>query len=119
MTTPRTIYTQEPGKYRAQKTVGGWVVIFVNEDRSTRNVDGGKLHKNRQNAYKKAKRLNDNLKASEAERFDEEHRQNTIEWLDQGLASLEQQRQDAEAVMETEGVANRDRILKKWGREKQ
>ena len=64
MTTPRTINTQKPG-YRAQKTVGGWVVIFVNEDRSTRNVDGGKLHKNRQNAYKKAKRLNDGLLAQE------------------------------------------------------
>ncbi len=63
MTTPRTINTQEPGKYHAQKTVGGWVVVFVNEDRSIRNVDGGKLHKNRQNAYVKAKYLNDAIPA--------------------------------------------------------
>lgn len=57
-----TIYTQKPGKYHAQQTVGGWVVVYIQDEHTARNVDGGKVHKNRQNAYAKAKRLNDRLK---------------------------------------------------------
>lgn len=58
-----TIYTQKPGKYHAQKTVGGWVVVFIDDRHNMRNVDGGKVHANRQNAYAKAKRLNKSLQA--------------------------------------------------------
>ena len=54
-----TIYTQEVGKYHVQKTVGGWVVVFISDRNTARNVDGGKVHASRQNAYAKAKRLND------------------------------------------------------------
>ena len=57
-----TIYTQEPGKYHVQKTVGGYVVVFIENENTSRNVDGGKVHKNRQNAYKKADRLNHPIK---------------------------------------------------------
>lgn len=54
-----TIYTQEVGKYHAQKTVGGWTVVFISDRNTARPVDGGKVHESRQNAYAKAKRLND------------------------------------------------------------
>ncbi len=47
--------------YRAQLTVGGWVVVYLADRYNCRNVDGGKLHKSRQNAYAKAKRLNDSI----------------------------------------------------------
>jgi hypothetical protein len=57
-----TIYTQEPGKYHVWKTVGGWKVVFIVDRHNFRDVDGGTLHANRQNAYAKAKRLNDRLK---------------------------------------------------------
>lgn len=57
-----TINTGKVNSYIVQKTVGGYVVAFLNADRSIRNVDGGKVHENRQNAYAKAKRLNDALK---------------------------------------------------------
>jgi len=57
-----TIYTQKPGKYHVQKTVGGWVVVYVQDEHTSRNVDGGRIHESRQNAYAKAKRLNDRLK---------------------------------------------------------
>ena len=57
-----TIYTQAPGKYHVQYTVGGWVVVYIQDRHTARNVDGGKVHKSRQNAYAKAKRLNDRLK---------------------------------------------------------
>jgi hypothetical protein len=58
MTMAETIYTQKPGKYHVQNTIGGWVVVFVEDSHTCRNVDGGKVHKSRQNAYAKAKRLN-------------------------------------------------------------
>src|SRR5947207_12506703 len=54
-----TIYTQEPGRYHVQKTVGGYVVIYIEDRHTMRSVDGGKVHANRQNAYAKASRLND------------------------------------------------------------
>lgn len=54
-----TINTGKVNSYIVQKTIGGWVVCWLNEDRSIRSVDGGKVHKSRQNAYAKAKRLND------------------------------------------------------------
>jgi len=68
----RTIFTQEPGKYHAQKTVGGWVVVFIQDSHNVRNVDGGKVHESRQNAYAKAKRLND---YAEAQRLLEVYRE--------------------------------------------
>ena len=57
-----TIYTQEPGKYHVQKTIGGWVVIYIIDRYHAVNADGSRLHKSRQNAYAKAQRLNDALK---------------------------------------------------------
>ncbi len=56
-----TIYTQTPGKYHVQKTVGGYVVVFIEDRHNMRNVDGGKVHAKRQNAYAKAQRLNAGL----------------------------------------------------------
>ncbi|SRR6266568_1464623 len=47
--------------YKPYKTIGGWVVYYLSDRYTMRNVDGGKLHKNRQNAYAKAKRLNKSL----------------------------------------------------------
>ncbi len=60
-----TIYAQEAGKYHVQNTVDGWVVVFVHDAHNCRNVDGGKVHKSRQNAYKKAKRLNDQFEQAQ------------------------------------------------------
>lgn len=47
--------------YKAWKTIGGWVVVYLQDSTTMRNVDGGKLHKSRQNAYAKARRLNDSI----------------------------------------------------------
>lgn len=47
--------------YKAWKTVGGWIVVYLADRYTMRNVDGGKVHKSRQHAYAKAKRLNDGL----------------------------------------------------------
>src|SRR5258706_13921158 len=58
-----TIYTREVGKYHVQKIVGGWTVVFISDRNTARSVDGGKVHESRQNAYTKAKRLNDALPA--------------------------------------------------------
>ena len=62
MTVQDTIY---PAKYypiyQPYKTVGGWVVMFVEDRCHARNVDGGKIHAKRQNAYAKAKRLNETI----------------------------------------------------------
>lgn len=58
-TAPITINIGKAHTYGVQKTIGGWVVVYFNEDGSIRNVDGGKTHAKRQNAYAKAKRLND------------------------------------------------------------
>src|SRR5260370_10775127 len=57
-----TIYTQESGKYHVQKTVGGYVVVFIEDRNTARNVDGGKVHKSRQNAWAKADQLNHPIK---------------------------------------------------------
>lgn len=59
--TTQTINLGKVNSYIVQKTIGGWVVCWLNEDRSIRNVDGGKVHKSRQNAYAKAYRLNHRL----------------------------------------------------------
>src|SRR6185312_15514341 len=56
-----TSYTQEVGKYHAQKTVGGWTVVFISDRNTARPVDGGYVHANRQHAYEKAARLNAGL----------------------------------------------------------
>ncbi len=66
---PRTINTGNVNSYIVQKTIGGWVVCWLNEDRSIRNIDGGKVHKSRQNAYHRAKRLNGALKLA-LEKYD-------------------------------------------------
>lgn len=47
--------------YKPYKTIGGWIVLYLTDRYTARNVDGGKVHKSRQNAYAKAKRLNDGL----------------------------------------------------------
>lgn len=58
-----TIYVEHrPGTYKAYKTIGGWTVNYLGVNNTLRSVDGGKIHKKRQNAYAKAKRLNDRLK---------------------------------------------------------
>ncbi len=57
-----TIYPQTPGKYHVWKTVGGYVVVFIVDRTTMRHVDGGKIYKDRQNAYRRAKRLNTALK---------------------------------------------------------
>ncbi len=67
----QTINRGKVNSYIVQKTVGGWVVVYLNEDRSIRNVDGGHVHKSRQNAYAKAKRLNQPITGSKID--GEEH----------------------------------------------
>jgi hypothetical protein len=47
--------------YKAYKVIGGWVVTYVQDRYTVRPIDGSKVHKSRQNAYAKAKRLNDRL----------------------------------------------------------
>lgn len=67
MIAPVTIY---PAKYypiyKAWQTPDGWIVVYISDRHNFRNVDGGKVHKSRQNAYAKAKRLNDRLQSSDA-----------------------------------------------------
>ena len=48
----------QPNTYKAYKTIGGWGVMFLDDNGNTRNADGGKIHANRQNAYARVKRLN-------------------------------------------------------------
>lgn len=48
----------EPNTYKAYKTVGGWAIMFLDTNGNTRNVDGGKVYPNRQNAYARVRRLN-------------------------------------------------------------
>lgn len=55
-----TVYTQEPG-YRIWKTVGGWVVVYIEDAHTYHTVDGGKVHTCRKNAYARAMRLNRRL----------------------------------------------------------
>lgn len=47
-----------PNTYKAYKTIGGWTIMFLDDQGNTRNVDGGKIYPNRQNAYARVKRLN-------------------------------------------------------------
>ena len=51
----------EPGTYKAYKTIGGWKLMFLDENGNSRGVDGDKLYPSRQNAYKRSKKLNDSL----------------------------------------------------------
>lgn len=55
---PETIFTQEPGKYHIQNTAGGWVVVFIVDRNTMRQVDGGKIYPQRTNAYRRARQLN-------------------------------------------------------------
>lgn len=58
---PETIYTQTPGRYHVQQTIGGWVVVFIEDRHNLRNVDGGRVYPYRQGAYRRCKKLNDTL----------------------------------------------------------
>lgn len=51
-----------PGTYKAYLAIGGWGVMFLDKDGNTRNADGGKIHKHRQNAYRRVDRLNHPIK---------------------------------------------------------
>jgi hypothetical protein len=63
MTEQVTIYPDAtPGTYKAYKTIGGWVVNFVEDRNTIRPTDGGRVHKNRQNAYARVERLNHPVK---------------------------------------------------------
>lgn len=56
-----TIYPQTPGRYHVWQTVGGWVVVFIEDRHHMRNVDGGRVYPYRQGAYRRCKKLNDAL----------------------------------------------------------
>ena len=65
MTQPETIYVSSHyPMYRVWQTVGGYVVVYIIDRNNFRSVDGGKVHRSRQNAYAKAKRLNDAMIAN-------------------------------------------------------
>jgi hypothetical protein len=51
-----------PNTYKAYKTIGGWSIMFLDHQGNSRNVDGGKVYPNRQNAYARVKRLNHPIK---------------------------------------------------------
>lgn len=55
----KTINLGKVNSYIVQKTVDGWVVVYLNADRSTRPVDGSKIYSKRQAAYRRAKALNE------------------------------------------------------------
>lgn len=62
MTVPQTIFVNhEPGTYKAYKTIGGWTIMFLDENNNSRPADGSKVYKHRQNAYARAKQLNERL----------------------------------------------------------
>lgn len=55
-----TIFVNQPsGTYKAYETKGGWAIQFVDEKGNARPVDYGKIYKHRQNAYRRAKQLNE------------------------------------------------------------
>lgn len=57
-----TIYVgHKPGIYKPYKTIGGWVVNYLDSTNTLRGVDGGKLYPHRQNAYARSKKLNTSL----------------------------------------------------------
>jgi len=59
---PETIFVNhEPGTYKAYKTIGGWGVLFLDQNNNSRPADGGKIYKHRQSAYRRCKQLNDSL----------------------------------------------------------
>lgn len=47
-----------PDTYKAYKTIGGWGITFLDRNGQSRQVDGGKVYPNRQNAYARVKSLN-------------------------------------------------------------
>lgn len=47
-----------PGTYKVYNTIGGWSIMYLQLDGNSRNVDGGKVYKHRQNAYRQCKHLN-------------------------------------------------------------
>lgn len=51
----------KPGTYKPYKTVGGWKVMYLDEQGNSRPADGDKLYAHRQNAYARAKVLNESI----------------------------------------------------------
>lgn len=60
--TETTFVDHEPGTYKVYKTIGGWALMFLDENGNSRNVDGSKVYKHRQNAHRRCKQLNDAIK---------------------------------------------------------
>ena len=58
MTIPQTINIGPANKYTVQKTIGGYVVVWLRIDREISTVDGGKVYPQRKQAYARARRLN-------------------------------------------------------------
>jgi hypothetical protein len=48
----------QPGTYKVYKTIGGYAIMFLDHDGNSRNVDGNQIYEHRQNAYRRAKQLN-------------------------------------------------------------
>lgn len=44
--------------YKVWQVIGGWKVVYLSDRHNYRDIDGGKIHKSRQNAAAKAYRLN-------------------------------------------------------------
>lgn len=54
-----TIYVGHmPNTYKAYKTIGGWVINFLDRENNLRPADGGKIYKSSTNAYTRVARLN-------------------------------------------------------------
>jgi hypothetical protein len=51
----------KPGTYKPYNTIGGWAVMYLDENGNSRNVDGGKVYPHRQNAYNRSKVLNESI----------------------------------------------------------
>lgn len=51
----------KPGTYKAYQTIGGWKIQFLDENGNIRSADGDKLYPSRQNAYYRAKILNESI----------------------------------------------------------
>jgi hypothetical protein len=63
---PETYYVgHEPETYKIYKTIGGWVVKYLDERNNISDAPGQSLYTHRQNAYRRAKQLNDALKIKE------------------------------------------------------
>ena len=63
----KTIFIgHKPGTFKAYYGLGengktGWIVMFLGEDESTSYPDGHHVYKHRQNAYRRARQLNELL----------------------------------------------------------